>query len=164
MSREIYNKSWPKKNLGELVNFLERIHPEGLSLKILSDEIGITPQGLSSLFSRDNAKLSRVEQIVGRYGYELKLFFPVRTFPVEGIEIPPPKRTFPNAGNLAGLVRYINDSNYSIKYVANLIPRYPSLLTRAFETGDILISNLYQILDALGICVLWKFIKTDKEK
>lgn len=161
MSREIYNKNWPRKNLGELVRFLEKMHPEGLALKTLSEEIGITQQALSSLFSKDDAKLSRIEQIVRCYGHELKLFFPLRTFPVEGIEIPPPKKTFPNAGNLSGLIRYINDSNYSIKYVAGLIPRYPSLLTRAFETGDILMSNLYQVLDALDICVIWKFVKTN---
>lgn len=164
MSRSIYKKSWPRKNLGELVNFLEKMHPEGLALKALSDKIGITQQGLSSLFSRDDTKLSRAEKIAKCYGYTLKLYFPIRTFPIEGITVPPPKKIYRNAGNLSGLVRYINDSNYNIGYVANLIKAYPSLLNHAFESGDIQISKLYQILDALNICAIWKFEKDNESQ
>lgn len=159
MSRKTYTKKWPKKTLAELVSFLEERHPEGLALKTVSEEIGVTPQALSSMFCKDDARLSRIEQIAETYGYTLRLFFPLKTFPVEGIVVPPPKRTYANAGNLAGLVRYINDSNYSIKYVSELVPVYPSMLTRAFETGDIMVSKLYRVADALNICFIWKFIK-----
>ena len=163
MSRKhAYRKRWPAKNLGELLNFLEDLHPDGLSLKELSEELGITVQAISNIFIRDDLKLSKAEDIVRSYGYELRLFFPVKTYPV-GIEPPQNERSFENAGNIAGLAKYIYDSNWTINSVSRSMDIYPTVLTNAFTKGDILLSSLYKITDSLGICFFWKFIKTNAD-
>ena len=151
-----YTKTWPRKNLGELLNFLERMHPEGLSLKALSEKIGITPGAVSNLFIHDDMKLSRAEEIARRYGYELHLYFPVRTF--NGIVRPPEHgMTFEGAGNLRGLMMYIYDSNWSVNYVARNMGIWPAMLFRAMKTGDILISNLYKVADSMDIVFHWEW-------
>ena len=159
MARKLaYRKHWPRKTLGELLNFLEDLHPEGLTLKGLSDELGMNVGAISNIFNRDDLKLSKAEEIVRTYGYELRLFFPVKTYPV-GIERPQYSRTFENAGNLTGLARFIYDSNWTIHSVSKSIGVYTTTLTNAFESGDIQLSRLYQITDLLGICFFWKYEK-----
>lgn len=159
-----YKKRWPGKNLGELLNFLEDRHPDGISLKSLSAELGMTIGAISNIFIRDDLKLSKAEEIVRAYGYELHLFFPVRTYPV-GFTPPQSDRSFENAGNIAGLAKYIYDSNWTINSVSKNMDIYPTVLTNAFTKGDILLSSLYKITDALGICFFWRFEKLeDKTK
>ena len=151
-------KSWPRKNLGELLNFLDRIHPEGLSLGVISSEIGMTVAGVSNLFMMDDMKLSKAEGIAKAYGYELHLFFPVRNYSAFAIQ-PSYTRTFETAGNLEGLARYIYDSNWTINSVAHGMRKSPTMLSNAIRTGDILLSNLYKVTDSLGIYFFWKFEK-----
>ncbi|MBR1434029.1 MAG: hypothetical protein IJ584_02830 [Bacteroidales bacterium] len=157
-----YKKNWPMKNLGELLNFLDRMHPDGLSLNALSRKMGITPGAVSNLFMRDDMKLSKAESIVRSYGYELKLFFPVRTY-AEGITPPNYAKDFDSAGNLKGLAKYIYDSNWSINYVATLMHMYPKMLSSAIKKGDILLSKLNMVTDALGICYFWRYVKIENK-
>lgn len=154
--RPSYKKSWPGKTLGELLNFLNERHPEGIYIKEVAARLGTTCQNISWMFSKDDMKLSKAEEIANRYGYTLRLYFPLRTY-MNGITVPPARRVFPNAGNLSGLVQYIYDSNYSINFVALQMNCSPSLLARAFNTGDVLLSTMYRITDQLGINVIWSF-------
>lgn len=155
---KVYEKTWPRKNLSEIINFLETIYPEGVVGKTLAADLGVTPQSISGLFSNDDMKLSKAESIARSYGYELKLFFPLHQR-LEWFTPPPPRHNFPNAGNLSGLVQYVNDSGYSVSYTASKIGKDPNMLFRAFHKGDIKISILNRLLDALGICAIWKFEK-----
>lgn len=156
--KKCYKKAWPRKNLGEVVNFLERIHPEGLNLNTLARELNTTEQAVSYIFNKDDMKLSKAQFIAETYGYHISLFFPEKTYP-GGLSAPPPKRIFRNAGELTGLAKYISDSNYSISFVSMRAGKTSQMLMNALTTGDIYISNLYVILEALGITVIWKFIK-----
>lgn len=159
----VYTKSWPRKNLGELLNFLEQMHPEGISLKALSAKLGMTPGAISNIFMRDDMKLSKAESIVRAYGYELKLFFPTRTFP-EGITPPQHGKTFDTAGNLQGLARYIYDGNRTINYVAHSMGMYATMLSNSIKKGDIFLSKLYNVTDSMGICFYWKYIKQEQQE
>ena len=154
----VYVKSWPRKNLGELLNFLEQMHPEGISLKALSGRLGMTPGAISNLFMRDDMKLSKAETIVRAYGYELKLYFPAKVY-AEGIEPPKHGLTFDNAGNLKGLAQYIYDSNWTINFVAHSMGMYATMLSNSIKRGDIFLSKLYNVTDALGICFEWRYEK-----
>ena len=158
-----YKKKWPGKNLGHLIHFLEDRYPQGLSIYTMSKDFQITPQAVSNLFVNDDMKLSKAEWIARLYGYELRLFYPKRTYSFEHEPIKP-KRSFPNAGNLAGLVQYIFDSNVSPSHVAQKINLYSGALNRAFEKGDIMLSTLNATTDALGIHVFWQFEKIKSTK
>lgn len=159
--RASYKKHWPRKTLGEVINFLEERHPEGLKIDDISRNIGLTPQGVTNMFMRDDMRLSKAEKIIEAYGYKLRLYFPVRRD--KGLNETTIKRDFPKAGNLGGLVRYIKDSGYSIKFVSELSHNYPSVITRAFDTGDIMLSTLQDITDTLGITTVWKFEKINQQ-
>lgn len=153
---KVYKKKWPRKNLGHMLNFLEEQYPQGISIYTMSKKFKMTPQAVSNMFVHDDMKLSKAEWIARQFGYELRLFFPKKTYSFE-YEPKEPKRTFPNAGNLAGLVQYIYDSNVSPSHVAERINLYSGALNRAFERGDILLSVLNAITDALGIFTFWEF-------
>lgn len=155
-SNPIHVKKWPRKNLGELIDFLEKVNPEGISLHTLAEKFSVTRASISNMFNKDEMKLSKAEEIARLYGHSLTLFFPQRVHK-DGFVPPPPKREFPNAGNLTGLVKYIQDSDYSIAWVAEVNGFSPNVLTRAFENGDISIRTLKRINDNLGLCVIWKF-------
>lgn len=152
-----HNKKWPAKNLGEVMGFLENIFPDGVSGKTLAADLGQTPQSISGLFCKDDMHLSKAEEIARIYGYELKIFYPIRK-QYDWFTPPPPKNTFPNAGNLEGLVQYVNDAGWSIRFASQRMNKDPNIVWRAFNNGDIKISTLKQMLDALGICAIWKFI------
>ena len=161
--RRSYTKNkWPRKNLGEIINFLEQIYPEGISIDVLSKKLGVTKGSVSNMFVHDNMKLSKAEEISRIYGFSLSLFFPKRHY---GDDYEPPKTRydFPNAGNLTGLVRYFQDSGYSLSLVAEKNHISPNVLTRAFRSGDINLKTLNNILDELGLCVIWKFTPNDIE-
>lgn len=157
----IKKKKWPRKTLGELVNFLEQCYPEGLSLEKIADDLNTTPQAVSNMFRRDNMKLSKAEAIINAYGYRLELFYPIRVFS-DGYKPHEPPRLYPNAGNLKGLVKYIQDSEWSITFVAEQSHMSTSVLTKAFDKGDILLSTLYEVLDSLGMTITWKWFKINK--
>lgn len=156
----VKRKKWPRKVLGELANFLEQFYPDGLSLTGVAEDLDTTPQAISNMFRRDNMKLSKAEEIATTYGYKLKLFYPVRIFN-DGYQPPAPVKTYPNANNLTGLVKYIQDSEWSVTFVAEYCNISTSTLTTAFTKGDIQLSTLYEILDRLGLYVNWKFIKDE---
>lgn len=159
MNPKAYNKpKWPRKNLGEVVNFLEDRHPDGLSLKAVADTIGAKPESVSNTFRRDDMRLSRAERLAECYGYRLVISYPVRRLD-EGYEPAAPRKTYDNAGNLAGLVKYINDSEYGIPFVAEKAGITANTVRHAFTTGDTMISTLNRMLDALGIFAMWKFEK-----
>lgn len=161
MSAIAKKKKWPRKNLGELLNFLEEQHPEGLSLYALAERMKMERGGVSNMFRKDDMKLSKAEEIARRYGYELRLFFPIRRYD-DGYIPQPPKIQYNNAGNLSGLVKYIQDSEYSVSFVAEKTGVAPIVLHHAFKTGNIKISTLNALLDHLGLCVIWKFIPNEK--
>ena len=156
--KKAYTKNkWPRKNLGELVNFLEERHPEGLSLSAVAGVLGVKEGAVSNMFSHDDMHLRRVESIAQAYGYTLHLFFPVRE--LGDYEPSKPRVIYDDAGNLAGLVKYIQDSEYSLPFIAEQMKISSNTLRHAFRTGDIMMSTLNQMLDALGICMIWKFEK-----
>lgn len=162
-TRPTYKKKWPSKNLGELVNFLYDRHPEGIRIKELAERLDTTPQNISWMFTRDDMKLSKAEAIAGAYGYALHLYFPLKE--VLGMTASSAqRRSFPNAGNLSGMVQYIYDSNYSINFVSIQMGKSPELLTRAFNSGDMQISTMYRVIDTLGIYVIWEFQKIEDEE
>lgn len=151
-------KKWPRKTLGELLNFLEQFYPEGLSLEDLARDLGTTRGGVSNMFRHDDMKLSKAEEIANIYGYTLHLYFPIRQYN-DGYIPQPPKRHYPNAGNLTGFVKYIQDSEYSLTFIAEKNQMSVTTLTRAFTTGNIQLSTLYNLTDWMGICFIWKFEK-----
>ena len=159
----ILKKTWPRKNLGEIVNFLEKIHPEGLSLATLSQEMGITKQEISRKFVKDDMKLSKAEEIARVYGCALNLYFTERERLCD-IYKPVKKMDFPNAGNLSGLIKFIYDSNYSVSYACRLADMNYNILLKALKCGDIQISYLYKLSNALGIEILWLFERQKDEK
>lgn len=159
--RPPYQKNWPRKNLGELVNFLDKQYPDGFSLAELSEKTHMTNQNISQMFRRDDMKLSRAEKIASDYGYRLRLFFPEKE--IMGLDYSHKKRDFPNAGNLSGLVKYIADSNISINFMSQRIGRANIVLTNAFAKGDIFISTLYEIIKNLNIEVIWSFETPEME-
>ena len=155
MKPNCYNKHWPRQNLAELLRFLDRMHPEGLSLKTVSEKIRHTQQYVSQTFMKDDMKLSKAEMIARCYGYSLRLMYPKKD-PLL-IDRSQHYRTFPNSGNLHGLVEYLNDSNISINHMSQRIGKANSVITEAFNKGDIMLSTLYEIIRNLGIEVYWYF-------
>lgn len=160
MIRKAYRKRWPRKNLGELLNFLEEQHPDGVSIQAVSQKMDTCTGNISRMFHNDDMKLSMAEHIADVYGYRLNLFFPVRSL-TDGYEPAAPRRTYDNAGNLSGLIQYIQDSEYSIPFVAEQTHVSVGTVRNAFIKGDIKISTLNSILDALAIQSIWKFTKKD---
>lgn len=155
-------KKWPRQNLAELANFLEGFYPEGIALEDVARRLHTSPQSISNMFRRDDMKLSKAEQIAAAYGHTLKLYYPVRTYEDGYIPIKP-THTYPTAGNLTGLVKYILDSEYYFVFVAEKRDIHPTTLSKAFKKGDILISRLNQLLDTLGIYTEWKFEKNENK-
>lgn len=157
--RKPYTKNWPRKNLGELIGFIEQQYPDGFSLEMLAERMNTSVQNVSRIFVRDDMKLSKAEEITNIFGYKLVLFFPERER--IGLDYSPyRKKEYPNAKNLTGLVKYINDSNISINYMSQRINKANIVLMNAFNRGDIFISTLYDITHNLNIEFMWEFRKT----
>ena len=162
MRLETYRKHWPRKNLGDLVNFLEEQYPEGLSLAALAEEFQVTKGSISNMFNKDDMKLSKAEAIARHYGYELKLFFPLKRYPEEYMPPVRIKETFPNAGNLMGMYIYIRDCGMRLVDAARRCDLTKKVLQEALTKGDIQISVLNKFLDGFEICAIWKFNKIEK--
>lgn len=166
-TRRANTKHWPRKNLGELLNFIEKQHPEGLAIINIAERLDMTQQSVSSMFMKDDIKLSKAENIAEAYGYELKLYFPQRENKL-GLMLPPSgllrQKDFPNIGNLAGLYKYIIDSNMTLNSISQRIGMSFGVMQRAFSKGDIFISTLYEILKELNINVIWAFEENDKRQ
>lgn len=160
MQKKVYKKKWPRKILGELANFLEGFCPDGGSLQDLSEKISCSEAWISGVFCKDDMKLSKAEDIVRRLGYELNLFFPQAEFG-PGQNPPKPRYVFANAGNLAGLIKYINDNEYKLSMVAWWTHVNEPVIRNAFAKGDILLSTLYAMVEAMGIDMIWDFQKID---
>lgn len=154
-----YQKKWQDKvnYLSELLSFLESQHPEGIALKKVAEKLDCSAQHVSQLFIKDDTKLSTIVKIVACYGYELHLFFPEKNY-LYG-DKPAPHRLFPDAGLLSGLANYINDSNMTANSVSNMTGLSFDIVNGALTKGDIKISNLYAITDALGINIYWQYEK-----
>lgn len=150
-----YRKAWKGEVLGELLDFIARQHDGCIpSLKDISKITGLSVGNISAMFLRDDMKLSRMEEIVNCYGYKLKLFFPLREYPVKWNNAVEQKK-YPNAGNLQGLVEYLHDSNITVNYMACRIGRTRFLIESAFNSGDIFLSTLKAIIENLNIEILW---------
>ena len=158
-----YRKRWQSSvnYMSELLAFLERQHPEGVAVQKVAQRLGCTSQHVSQLFIKDDAKLSTVCRIAECYGYELRLFFPVKTY-IFG-DKPAPHREFPKAGLMAGLANYINDSNMTAHSVSKMAGLSFEVVNLALNRGDIKLSNLYKITDALGISMYWQFDKKEED-
>ena len=155
-------KFWPRIILNELISFIEEQHGTLPSLEDISDKTGLSVGNISAIFIRDDMKLRRAEEIVRAYGYELKLFFPLREYPQDwGTHIS--RREFPNSGNLTGLVKYLYDSNITVNYMCKRIGCSYTMLDNAFTTGNISLSYLYKITENLNINVLWIYEKKNSE-
>lgn len=155
-------KKWPAKNLGAIISFLDQLYPSGIPIEDVAKRMNITAQAISNMFRRDDMKLSKAEEIYESFGYRLKLFYPERNYS-DGYVPLPPRFEYPQAGNLSGLVKYIQDSEYSVTFVAEQTGVTTVSIRKAFQTGDIIISRLYHIVETLGISVFWEYEKIDKQ-
>ena len=159
----VKKKKWTLKTLGELYRFVEGFYPDGIAINDMARDLNTTPQAITNMFRRDDMKLSRAEEIVRSYGYTLNLYCPIREY-TDGYVPQEPKFHYPEAGNLTGLVKYIQDSEYSLNFVAEKSGISTSVLTLAFSRGDILLSTLNKIMDNLGITMMWKYTKLTEDK
>lgn len=145
---------WPADILGELVSFLSTQHPGGLSASAVSRVCGVSPQVISNRFLRDDADLSVVEEMARAYGFELNLAFSKNPNGITSA----PRKDYPNAGNLQGLVGILSREQVSINGVAARIRVDYSAVARAFNSGKIKISLLKRIVAAYGIGMEWDWI------
>lgn len=150
-------KSWPGVILKEVISFLEMALPSGVTVKALSAAMQVPESRVSGMFKSDDLRLSMVENLAGNLGYELHLKFPV----FSGME-PIEKKEYPCTGNLAGLSRYISDSNRSLSFVAKEACCSYDMLKRALSTGDIKISSLRKVEEALGINCVWEWVRIEE--
>lgn len=150
-------KSWKRIVLKDLIAFIESQHGGGeTSLMDISEATGISTRNISAMFNKDDMRLSRAEAIAGQYGYRLKLYFPLKEYPhISGHHAI--RNKYPNAGNLQGLIQYMDDSNISINYLSMKTGLNRRLIDRAFHSGDIFLSTLHKIMVNLKAEALWIF-------
>lgn len=79
----------------------------------------MSANSLSSMFMKDNARLSKVENIARKYGYELHLKYEYSIS--NNIEESLVLYDYPNSGNLYGIVEYCNKMNRTLNAVANTV-------------------------------------------
>lgn len=152
-------KKWPAQNLEELICFLEDQYPEGnIPLEDVSRRLGESRASVSSMFCKDDMKLSKAEKIVSCYGHRLRLFFPVND-EEKTDEAEPSQKRYRAAGNLKGMADCMNDSGETFYSLAKRMKMTRDVLSNAFRKGDMRISTLYAVIDALGKYVIWKFDK-----
>lgn len=156
-----HRKNWEGRNLRELIGFLDALYPEGVSLSTLSAATGTTRQNVSQLFRSDDMRLSEAQRIVGAFGFRIVLYFPIWE-QVTGIapkqKNKERKNPYPNAGQLTGLCEYMLDMNRNISYLAREAGYSYGMIRRAFDTGDIKISSLRRLAEALHMPgFIWRF-------
>ena len=154
MQNITYKKRWKGKVLGELLNFLREQHTDGVSIRAVANVLGTTPQCVSAMFVKDDTKLSKVEWIVNKYGYRLSLSYPAS----DRSDAPVPKQ-YRTDNNLGGLIKYVFNEGWKISNLSVLTHLNLEVLNRAFSTGDIKMSTLFNITDSLGIDIIWAFNK-----
>lgn len=140
----------------EVQAFLEARHP-GFTLESAAKDLKVTPQALSQMLQR-GMLLSSAEHIAHVYGYVLELDWPVKTYP-NGYIPSQPKHEVKAKGNLRGLARYLRDAHLSANCVAKAAGVSPATLYHALATGNIRLSVLKRISDALGITPKWNWIE-----
>lgn len=148
-------KKWIGPRTKPLLVFLSGLHPEGLSLSTLSQELKMSIPAVSYMFRTDNMHLSRAEYIARIYGYSLHL-----EYRYSGV-YPPYTEYHPSTStmsNLSGIDEYCKRMNRSLHFVANSVGLHRDSLAKALAKGDILLSTLYTITDGLGLEVKWSFI------
>ena len=160
--KSAYKKQWPAHVLGQLVLFLKERYPDGISEAKLAKRLGCTQQNICAAFMKDDMKLSKAEEIVRSFGYELQLFFTKKTFICDGIKAPVHKKSYPNCKNLYGLAEYMLDSNWSIHYLAQRTDCSYEALKDAFASGDIKLSILTKVVESLNIFCLWEYTKKEE--
>ena len=151
-------KRWPRATLGPFVDFLESMHPEGINEDAVGSLIGMSAQSISSMFMKDNARLSRVENIVRCYGMELRLIYIPEKPYLEGNNN---LYNFPNAGNLYGIVEHCNRTNRTLNAIASEVGCKRDTIKHALDKGDIMLDILERITFAVGLRVKWTFLKID---
>lgn len=150
------SKKWPCITLKPLFDFLCMIHPEGINLDVVADELGTTSKNLSHMFLMDNMYLSKAESIVMAYGYKVILKYTYDyTFPDGCVN----RYDYPYAGNLYGIVDYCNNTNRTINYVACCSKCKRDTIASALSRGDISLTILNQIAFSIGVKIEWEFIK-----
>ena len=150
---KIRTKKWTGSRTKPLLDFLAGLHPDGLSVSTLAQELQMSIPAISYMFRTDNMHLSRAEYIARVYGYSLHL-----EYRYTGV-YPPYTEYHPSQhGNLAGIEEYCQRMNRSLYFVANSVGLHRDSLVKALAKGDILLSTLYTITDGLGLQVTWSFI------
>ena len=154
---------WPAHNLEEVVSFLRTQHPgeRGLA-RAVSERLGITVQAVSAVFRKDDASLAWIGKVAAAYGFQLRLSFPEIAQKGGRMLDKVAAINFPNAANLSGLVECVKRSNMTINALSRRINVHYVTIERAFETGDIKISVMKRIAQALGIRIQWTWAQIDK--
>lgn len=155
-----HKNHWPRRNLSEIIRFLENVTEGKMTLKSLSEKMGTTEQNISNMFLRDDMRLSRAMKIAKLYGYRLTILFPKW----KDYGIPPltKKQEYPNAGQLQGLIDYTYNANWTKHKLSQFTKLSYDCINQAFATGDIKLSYLYRIMAELNIDAKWVFEKIEE--
>ncbi len=153
---------WPAHTLSEVVDFLHSRHPsEQGVVRAASERLGVSPQAVSAVFRRDDANLSWAEGLAAAYGYRLRLVYPEYEFKGVSMSDRVVGFNYPEAGNMAGLVKYAKSNNLTINALAQRAGVNYCVIGRAFGKGDIKISTLKGLCRRLGIEFSWKWEPID---
>ncbi|MBO6083200.1 MAG: hypothetical protein J6P46_09305 [Bacteroidales bacterium] len=153
-------KKWPGHRTGPLVEFLQGLYPDGIPLAKVAQQVGLAVPTLSCFFSRDNLHLSRAEEIVKAYGYELRLVYRYRGQYPAGSAYSPSE----TVGNLYGIEEYCHRQKRTLHFVATMAGIKRQTLASALSKGDILLDKLEQVTGSLGLDIEWTFIPTDHDR
>ena len=125
----------------------------------VSERLGVTPQSVSAIMTKDDTSLTWVDKVAAAYGYELRFSFPEKPMRGSVMQCRVAAINYPNAGKLAGLVECVRMDNITINALAIKMKVSPHTVIRAFETGDIKISVLKRMARALEIEVEWSWFQ-----
>lgn len=146
-------KKWPCGRTKQLVEFLQSLHPSGLTVSDLARDLRMAKPTVSRMLCSDNMHLSRAEYIAHIYGYELRLAYVYKgTYPVDTTYYPR------IANNLYGIDEYCQRMNRTYHYIADTVGIHQNSIVTALKTGDIMLSTLYTITNGLGMEITWTFL------